>query len=282
MLPGTYEALRDQAALQLEHRRTGAHSWHLLEPEPARGFALLPQPSPGDLFFDIEGDPFWQPDRGLEYLWGITELRDGERHFRAFWAHDRADEKRAVEAVVDLIQERLAAYPEMHVYHYASYETAALKRLMSEYGTREEEIDDLLRRRVFVDLFKVVRQALRHSHPKYSLKNVETFFMEREAELQAGDDSILLYERWREEHDPAILDEIHAYNDEDCLSTLRLRDWLLELRAQAERQHGAAIPWLAAIPEPEEREGYIQTAELREALLEGLPEDPQVFDPEQR
>jgi uncharacterized protein len=282
MQPGTFDAFRDQARLQLQHRRTGEHTWHLLEPEPARGFALLPRPSPGDLFFDIEGDPFWQPDRGLEYLWGITELRDGEPLFRAFWAHDRADEKRAVEAVVDLIKERLERYPDLHVYHYAAYETTALKRLMSEYGTREEEIDDLLRRRVFVDLFKVVRQALRHSHPKYSLKNVETFFMEREAELQAGDDSILLYERWRDERDPAILDEIHAYNEEDCLSTLRLREWLLERRPEAETQYGIEIPWLDAIPEPEEREGYIQTAELREALVEGLPEDPAVFDPEQR
>ena len=170
----------------------------------------------------------------------------------------------------------------MHVYHYASYETTALKRLMSEYGTREEEIDDLLRRRVFVDLFKVVRQALRHSHPRYSLKNVETFFMTREAELKAGDDSILLYERWREERDPAILDEIRAYNEEDCLSTQQLRDWLLDLRPQAEQEHGVEIPWPEAVPEPEEREGYVDTAELREALLAGLPEDAAVFDAAQR
>jgi predicted RecB family nuclease len=282
MQPGTFEALRDQATLQLLHRRTGEHAVQLLPPEAARGFALLPRPSPGDLFFDIEGDPFWRPDRGLEYLWGITELRDGSPVFRAYWAHDTGDEKRALEAVVDLIAERLAADPGMHVYHYASYETTALKRLMSEYGTREEEIDDLLRRRVFVDLFKVVRQALRHSHPRYSLKNVETFFMTREAELQAGDDSILLYERWREEHDPSILDEIHAYNEEDCLATLQLRDWLLGLRADAEREHDTEIPWLDSVPEPEEREGYIETAALREAMLEGLSEDPSVFEAGER
>jgi predicted RecB family nuclease len=282
MLPGTFAALRDQAGLQFRHRLTGVHTYHLLEPEPARGFALLPPPSPGDLFFDIEGDPFWQPDRGLEYLWGITELREGRPVFHAFWAHDRAEEKRAVEAVVDFIRERLARHPDLHVYHYASYETAALKRLMSEYGTREEEIDDLLRRRVFVDLFKVVRQALLHSHPRYSLKNVETFYMEREAELRAGDDSILLYERWLEERDPEILDEIRAYNEEDCLSTLGLRDWLLERRTEAEGLHGAEIPWPDVVPEPEEREGYLQTAVLRDALLAGLPEDPAVFDAAQR
>ena len=40
----------------------------------------------------------------------------------------------------------------MHVYHYAQYEITALKRLMGRYGTREDELDDLLRRGVFVDL----------------------------------------------------------------------------------------------------------------------------------
>ena len=43
-------------------------------------------------------------------------------------------------------------HPDLHVYHYAAYEITALKRLMGRYGTREAELDDLLRRGVFVDL----------------------------------------------------------------------------------------------------------------------------------
>jgi predicted RecB family nuclease len=31
----------------------------------------------------------------------------------------------------------------------------------SRYGTREPEVDELLRRKVFVDLYAVVRQAMR-------------------------------------------------------------------------------------------------------------------------
>ena len=42
----------------------------------------------------------------------------------------------------------------MHVYHYAGYEVTVLRRLMGRYGTREEEVDDLLRRGVFVDLLQ--------------------------------------------------------------------------------------------------------------------------------
>jgi predicted RecB family nuclease len=256
MAVATFDVLREQAQLQLEQTRTGEHAYRLLPPEPARGFALLPPPSPGDLFFDIEGDPFWEASGGLEYLWGVS----GADGYRAFWAHDRDSEQRALEGFVDFVYERLERDPGLHVYHYASYETSALKRLMGRFGTREDEIDDLLRRGVFIDLFKVVRQALRHSHPKYSLKNVEQFFMTREAELRAGDDSILMYERWLETRDEALLREIEDYNAEDCESTKQLRDWLLELRP-------GGIAW------PEPREGKApemaaETAELQARLLE--------------
>jgi predicted RecB family nuclease len=263
MAPRTFETLRDQAAMQVAARTSGP-AWKVLPPEPARGFELLPPPSEGDLFFDIEGDPFWKPGRGLEYLWGIV---DTGGTFRPFWAHDRPQERRAVEAVIDLVRERRAADPTMHVYHYASYEVTALKRLTCEYGTREEELDDLLRGEVFVDLYKVVSQGLRLSHERYGLKQVETFFFERHADLQAGDDSIVLYEGWLERRDPQILDEIAEYNEEDCVSTLQLRDWLLPLQ-----------PGEAPRPEPSEPrdppEGAAETEELRAALLAGLPDDP--------
>jgi predicted RecB family nuclease len=264
MHPATFDGLREQATLQLSYRRTGRHTTRLLAPEPLRGFALLPQPSPGDLFFDLEGDPFWEPGRGLEYLWGIL----GPDGYTAFWAHDRAAERRALEEFVDLVHARLHDDPGLHVYHYASYETAVLKRLMSEYGTREDEVDDLLRREIFVDLFKVVRQSLRHSHPRYSLKNVETFYMTREAELRAGDDSIVAYERWLEERDESALRDLETYNEEDCRSTAELRDWLLGLRREAEQQFGQPLPWKAVregAPVPEET---AETDALRRALLE--------------
>ena len=47
----------------------------------------------------------------------------------------------------------------MHVYHYAPYETTAMKRLAGRYATRESQVDQLLRGSVFVDLYRVVRQG---------------------------------------------------------------------------------------------------------------------------
>jgi predicted RecB family nuclease len=149
-----FAKLQRQAELQLHRRETGELRYVLLQPQPEHGLTLLPDPSPGDLFFDLEGNPFWDEQGSLEYLWGILDTA-GE--YRALWADDHASERRALEQTVDLIHARLAEHPDLHVYHYAAYEITALRRLMGRYGTREAEVDDLLRRDVFVDLLKVVR-----------------------------------------------------------------------------------------------------------------------------
>ncbi len=266
----TFESIRHQAELQLRHRRTGEHAFETLHPEDERGLALLPKPSPGDLFFDMEGDPYWDPSGGLEYLFGVLWQENGDEQFRAFWAHDRDGERRAFEDFMDFVYERLERYPDLHVYHYASYEQTALKRLMGEYATREDAVDDLLRGEVLVDLFAVVRQGLRISHPSYSIKNVEQFYMEREAELRSGEDSIILYERWVDERDDSILDGIEAYNREDCHSTYLLREWLLERKAEAQAAWGTEIAWREP---PEVREIKAEVEEElaeREALREEL------------
>jgi predicted RecB family nuclease len=255
--PQTFEALRHQASLQLGHRRTGEHRYDLLAPEPERGLGLLPRPSDGDLFLDFEGDPFFTAARGLEYLTGLMDTSGG---FTAIWAHSFEEERAAFERLIDLLHERLAADPALHVYHYAPYELTALRRLAAQYATREEELDELLRREAFVDLYAVVRQALRHSHRSYSIKNVRQFFMTAaETEVAGGADAIVDYERWLETRDDSLLEAIERYNEEDCLSTLRLRDWLVDLKAEAEEQHGVAIPWR----EPPERR--VPTEEAVEA-----------------
>ena len=170
--PDSWAKNREQAELQLHARERGQDIYRLIEPQPEAGFALLPDPSPGDLFFDFEGNPFWDADGSLEYLWGILDV-DG--NFEPLHAHDHETERIAFETFVDLVHERLARYPDLHVYHYAPYEITALKRLMGRYGTRERELDDLLRREVFVDLYRVVRNGLRASRPGYGLKELEAF-----------------------------------------------------------------------------------------------------------
>jgi len=165
MAPETLAKLAAQARLQAEAQRTGARGHELLEAAPYRGFARLPAPSKGDLYFDMEGDPFEKD--GLEYLLGVA-YRDGEEwRYRRWWAHDRREERAAFDGFMDFVAERLARFPDLHIYHYAHYEPTALKSLMSKHGVREVELDDLLRAERFVDLYRVVREALRISEPGY-------------------------------------------------------------------------------------------------------------------
>lgn len=234
MAAQSFARLKQQARLQRQKRQTGKDQLELIDSAyaPERGFNRLPAPSEGDLFFDMEGDPF--EDGGLEYLFGVSFLDNESLRFKAFWAHDRDEERRAFEAFVDFAVERLRHFPDAHIYHYAHYERTALQRLMSEHATREIEIDNLLRSGKLVDLYKVVRETMMVSEPSYSLKNIETFYLEkRKAEVKTAGASIVYYERWKEMGDAKLLEEIELYNAEDCRSTYELREWLLTLRPDA-------------------------------------------------
>ena len=118
---------------------------------PGRGGSRLPA-APATLARATSGSTSratrsTRPARGLEYLFGWCYREDGEERYEVVWGLDREGEKAAFERFVDWVEERRRRYPDLHVYHYAAYERTALRRLMGEHSTREDEIDDWLRRR---------------------------------------------------------------------------------------------------------------------------------------
>ncbi|MTD53905.1 TM0106 family RecB-like putative nuclease [Amycolatopsis pithecellobii] len=232
----TFTALRAQAVIQVRQDTTGEISYEIVDPDP---LAALPAARPGDVFFDMEGDPYALGGAGLEYLFGAVDSR---AEFTPFWAHSRDDEKRAFEQFVDFASARLAEDPEAHIYHYAPYEVTALKRLAALHGTREEEVDDLLRRGVLVDLYAVVRKALRVSQRSYSIKYLEPLHMPstRDGEVKTAASSIEAYEEYltlenlgERAQAAEVLRGISDYNEYDCVSTLRLFEFLHEIRKKA-------------------------------------------------
>ena len=272
--PQTLDRIRNQARLQLEARVSGVRRVELLPGEgEARGFARLSRPNVGDLFFDMEGDPY--EEKGLEYLFGVYYFEDGKPKFRSFWAHSRSEERLAFEEFMDFAMERLMRYPDAHIYHYAHYEPTALQRLMSMHGTREAELDNLLRRRKFVDLYKVVREGIRVSEPRYSIKNIEHFYLEaRTSEVTNAGASIVYYERWKETGDPQLLKDIENYNFDDVRSTYQLREWLLSLRPSHIVWAGDVVADDTKTVEPGElTEAEKRLIPYRQALLDSLPTD---------
>ena len=296
----SFDQLRAQAALQVQQDNTrtptdpqGTVTAHVFSPE---GLATLPAPSTGDVFFDMEGYPYHpsQDGRGLEYLFGATtEEPDGTETFHAFWAHDRTQERTALENFVDFVIERIDTDEHAHVYHYASYEVDRLKHLSSAFGTREEQVDRLLREGRLIDLYTVVRKSLRVSQRSYSIKYLEPLYLDttRTGHVTTATSSIDAYAAHLSalqagDHHLAekILTDIAAYNRDDCHSTARLRDWLEDQRT---RHHITTRPLLQTRISAEEAERARQRAQrqarlaaITEPLLQDVDPDPSQRDPE--
>jgi predicted RecB family nuclease len=296
-----------QAQLQVASKESGTIEYRLLEPErdhdgavvSNRGLLALPEPCVGDLFFDIEGSRYYSEDGrefGLQYLFGIVDSADinddGLPQYTPIWAFDRKDEKRAFEELVDFITVRRERNPGLHVYHYNHYEPTsidhltalhetreeAVGRLMGRFATREDEVDDLFRLGVFVDLYRVVRQALRAGVQSYSIKRLEPLVgYERRVNLHDATIHLIAVEAALDEGravDHGAKASVAGYNEDDCRATLALRDWLEARRPELSALIGTELPR----PEVNEEAHGIQdpdTKRLKAELLAQVPEDVQ-------
>ena len=256
------ERAQRQARLQVASEDDGVVRYETLDPErdadgaliANRGLLALPEPAAGDLFFDIEGARYYSEDTrefGLQYLFGIAEEAEadeaGQPRYTQIWAFDRHGEKRAFERLIDFITERRARHPGLHVYHYNHYEPTsvdhltelhgtrqeAVGTLMGRFATREDEVDDLFRLGVFVDLYRVVRQGVRAGVENYSIKRLEPLCgYSRQVDLGEATVNLIAFEAALEDGTGAGDGDrqrvVAGYNEDDCRATLALRDWLEE------------------------------------------------------
>ncbi|MBN4167424.1 ribonuclease H-like domain-containing protein [Pseudomonas fulva] len=103
----------------------------------------------------------------------------------------------------------------------------------------------------------------------------------RDGDVTNAGASIVFYERWKETGEPALLEQIERYNEDDVLSTYLLRNWLASISPlgveapvvlQAEGEKAVA----------EQKEIEVRLADSRDRLLAGLPsEDCDLSDEDQ-
>ena len=284
-----YVRVREQARVQVAGRNSGKPEYELLEIIDERGLSRIPQPSPGDVFFDLEGDPFVGLG-GREYLFGyVTGDTTGKAVYYKKWAINAEEEKWTFEWFVDSVMARWAEYPGMHIYHFTAYEPSALKRLMGRYATREDEIDRILRARLLVDLHPILKQAIRASVEEYSLKALEVFHaFERAVPLEDARQAMRQFEHSLELGRPIDLDAderkaIETYNADDCLSTKSLRDWFEREREGLEKMgRTIARPVVSdGAPPPTIDERQKRIAQLVDDLITGIPADKSQHTEEQ-
>jgi predicted RecB family nuclease len=286
--------IREQARLQVQGREEGRLIYELLDSvEDGNGLAALPSPSSADMFLDLESNPYVL-DQGLEYLIGIVTLPEssvGAPIYETLWSFSRAEEKKAFEGFIAKVMERWRGNPEMHIYHYAPYEPTAIKRLVGRHGTCVDEVDELLRAGVFVDLYRTVRQGIRASVESYSIKRLEPLYeftravplREANLALQSYEAAMALGNDLGEIGD--LLKTIEGYNRDDCISALRLRDWLEDRRKELGAKCGRELPR----PTPQSGEPpdklSARLAEVRALmarLVAKLPVDETAWADEQR
>jgi len=296
MTQETFDKIRKQASAQVESLRTGRPVSLLLD-DPM--IQYLPPRSRLDVFFDFEGFPYFVERGGLEYLFGNYDWGTGvdegvprDDLFTEFWAHDRPTEKVAFEGFMTWVIKRMEEDPDAHIYHYASYEVTALKRLAMRHGVFEQEVAWLISTGRLVDMFNIVRNSLIIGEESYSIKKLERHYkFVRSSDVQKASASIDEYDRWREldslsknsslpeseraliaEDASKIYAELRLYNLEDVWSTRELYRWL-------ENMPGASSKY--GLPEPgdsDEEESDRKPSKSEEELAELQAQTKELFD----
>lgn len=266
----TFLKLRDQAKLQIKGENLETPIFELKDADALR---VIPASSEGDIWFDMEGDPYSDGGNGLEYMFGYVINDGGRLIFQTFEANTKAEEKKAFSDFVAFVLDRRKKYPDLHIYHYAAYEPSTILRLSQKYGIYEKEIDDLKRQGVFVDLLSVVRKALRFSTDSLSIKAIEQVFFpnRRSDEVGTAMESVIQFniaalalQSGEKELFNQKLKNIRDYNEVDCRSLQSLDMWL---RERAKENEIELLPVFAK--ETEEEEVIQEEIEL----LDGVSDD---------
>lgn len=257
------EKAHRQARVQLRGRLAGENVIEFLpvdtlsqRPESGgkqSGFLRLPLPSPGDVYLDFEGNPH-APDGVLEYLFGYTCRGLDEPTYHSQWCLNRSAERVAFSELMRFLIDRRKANPDFHIYHFAPYEPAAMKRMAMRHQVCEAELDEFLRAETFVDLHAVVRQSIVLSVESYSIKKLEAFYgFARDADLPEVRSGLNEVEYAIEFNCTSLLQDdtlrfVEVYNRDDCMSTMQLHDWV-------EKQRQLFVNKGVEIPRPEPKSG---------------------------
>lgn len=210
--------LGEQAGIQLRRERSGKPELEIVDPT---ALAALPPPTPGDLSLTIEPIAPRRVRIALGGRGSVQLQRDipVEPNPQAAVPRDiREAQRRVLDEVLAFVTSRQRTHPGLRVFHYTPAVRSALLTASARLGAGEETVDELLRAGVLVDLYPIVRSAIRIGEETYALERIRRI----------------------------LSSPGHADDEPPCLTVLRLRDRLLD--AATERRLSAPHP--SAQPAP--------------------------------
>ncbi len=174
-----------------------------------------------EFYFDIEAEP----ERNLDYLLGVVvvDRLTQTQTFYPFLAETPEEEGVIWQQFLELVN----TYAHAPIFHFSDYEKDTIKRLGNLYQTPHSQIEHLLSR--LIDLHHCVITSVILPVENYSLKSLANWlgFHWRTAGI-SGDQCVCWYDEWLTTGDRNSLRSIVRYNEDDCLATLHLKNWLLE------------------------------------------------------
>jgi uncharacterized protein len=201
------------------------------------GSPELPKPTSQDVFFDVE---WFNPVDSIGEFVFMFGVVGADEKFEAFTAVEESDELAKFDDFLDYGLQRLAANPEMHIYHFHDPEPRKVEMLVRRYGGhRASDAEALIAR--MVDLRPIATAAFVPGSGSYSIKSLEKYYdadtkLQRGGLVSGGADAMYQFELFRvalaagnRSQAQAIMRVITDYNKDDCLSTKLLYDWLRTL-----------------------------------------------------
>ena len=188
--------------------------------------------TPYELYFDIEDDP----TQGFVYLHGVYERFQGKERFLPFVAKENTPDaekqawKEFWQYIYSLPKEGYSTY------YYSKYERTTYRRMQQQYPdvVSVEEVENFFDPIHAVDLYyDCILKNTDWPLYSYSLKEIAQFlgFNWRD-KTPSGALSIQWFNEYLDDKDPAKLQRIIEYNEDDCKATMAIKDYL----AQSKRE----------------------------------------------
>lgn len=178
-----------------------------------------------ELYFDIEDDP----TQAFVYLHGVYERSPKGERFVDFTALDKTDE--AEKEAWSNFWKYIRSLPkdDFTVYYYSHHEKTTYRRMREKYPdiVIEEELDWFFSDEKAIDLYSVISKHTDWPLMSYSLKDIAQYlgFSWRD-KSPSGAMSIEWFNHYLDTKDKADMDRILLYNEDDCVATMVIKDFL--------------------------------------------------------